>query len=410
MGNIFIADDFIKNGYTRVAADFKYTIVGKTAREAGIDNPSGLLAIYFGIISNDPNYDLTVSGLSTQWNINIKKVREILKQLENLGFLRRVRLNRGGISYLFIAFHDCSYAKLFDEFIKDFKLQCSRTDLMFHFKAFVESRLLETPAKTTPAENAAAKTTPANLASDINNKNNLNENKFTVKNINKSSKFFEQCNETQFESKNDIMNSTLLDKKDKEEETSEGKKGAKKPRAPKQPHEKNKAIQKELEAQPISDILNTTIGDNTPEQDVMANALRLLKVVEAKEKRLDMRDAKKASKRKRIMNQINSEIQDVELKGLLTQYVEIWFDNNRPMSPETYNAQILKLNELSSDIATQKEIVRRSIQKGYMDLYPLNSYKPKENKVQTGPTLFIAPEGDDRYKLATDENGNLLKF
>ena len=188
MGNIVIADDFINGGYTRMPIDFKCTITSEEIRKIGINKPRDLLTIYYAIISNDPNYDLTEKGLGTQWDMCDKKVRSVLKQLEELGYLRRVDLNKGGVSYLFIAFHQPIYAKMFDEFIKDFKLQCSRSDLMMCFKAFVDSKMNNTQAEKANAEKANANLAAAKNAPEINNKNNLNKNKFTIKILTKAQK------------------------------------------------------------------------------------------------------------------------------------------------------------------------------------------------------------------------------
>ena len=161
-------------------------------------------------------------------------------------------------------------------------------------------------------------------------------------------------------------------------------------------------------------MVSRTIGDNTPQDNQLAQAIKNYN--EAKEKNEDtIRKLNsiegRAKRRQKILNQIEQsldrQIKHNDLNNELKTFFNMWNNIGKPLTMEIYEAQLKHLNELSNDIITQLRIVQQSIQHGWIGFYQMqtnNSYKHKSDPV----CITVQPSScnEEDYELAVDEKAD----
>ena len=108
-----------------------------------------------------------------------------------------------------------------------------------------------------------------------------------------------------------------------------------------------------------------------------------------KDKDIDIDIIKENTKKKSFESVLNN-IQDIELKKCLHEFITMRDSLKKPLTPYALELIIKKLYDLSNNPSEQIEIVKQSITKSWQDLYPLNS-KPnkKEDTFEILKELYI---------------------
>lgn len=164
----------------------------------------------------------------------------------------------------------------------------------------------------------------------------------------------------------------------------------------------------------LNNIVEETMSNLTEEDNFMARANKKLKEIDEKQKALDLQSQKKTGIKKRILAKVDKDIQNQELAVVLKDYLSMWITKGKTMTEEVYKAQLNNLYTLSRDPKEQVQIVKKSIQKGWLDLYPINNGSYKKETYKTQNQIYKSnikqEENSEDYELATDENGNPLVF
>ena len=162
----------------------------------------------------------------------------------------------------------------------------------------------------------------------------------------------------------------------------------------------------------LNNIVEEKMSNLTEEDNFMARANKKLKEIDEKQKALDFQSQKKTGIKKRILEKVDKDIQNQELAVVLKDYLSMWITKGKVMTEEVYKAQLDHLYTLSRDPKEQIQIVKTSIQKGWLDLYSPRKNEPfKQNKPnEIYKSNIKQEENSEDYELATDENGNPLVF
>lgn len=103
----------------------------------------------------------------------------------------------------------------------------------------------------------------------------------------------------------------------------------------------------------------------------------------------------------------NRYIDNPELRKLLIQYLDLRFEmKDKPMYANQWKGMLNKLDELHTNGFSYEEVVKQSIERGYANFYPINSYSARTN-----PDTNTAPQYKaDRSTLVKNEDGSYASF
>lgn len=103
----------------------------------------------------------------------------------------------------------------------------------------------------------------------------------------------------------------------------------------------------------------------------------------------------------------NRYIDNSELRKLLVQYLDLRFEmKDKPLYANQWKGMLNKLDELHTNGFSYEEVVKQSIERGYANFYPINSYSTKTN-----PDTNTAPQYKaDRSTLVRNEDGSFVSF
>lgn len=90
-----------------------------------------------------------------------------------------------------------------------------------------------------------------------------------------------------------------------------------------------------------------------------------------------------------------------ELKKALDDFVEMRKNIKSPLTEKAMQLALTKLNKLSTDTATQIEIINEAVMNSWKGFYPLKKDKPK----QTNYTNYNQREYKDLNKLYANKGG-----
>ena len=104
----------------------------------------------------------------------------------------------------------------------------------------------------------------------------------------------------------------------------------------------------------------------------------------------------------------NRYIDNPELRKLLIQYLDLRFEmKDKPLYANQWKGMLNKLDTLhNKDGFNYEDVIRQSIERGYANFYPINSYSCKTN-----PDTNTSPQHKaDRSTLVRNEDGSFVSF
>ena len=79
---------------------------------------------------------------------------------------------------------------------------------------------------------------------------------------------------------------------------------------------------------------------------------------------------------------------------------------DKPLYANQWKGMLNKLDELHTNGFSYEEVIKQSIERGYANFYPINSYSTKTN-----PDTNTAPQYKaDRSTLVRNEDGSFVSF
>jgi len=116
---------------------------------------------------------------------------------------------------------------------------------------------------------------------------------------------------------------------------------------------------------------------------------------------------------KKIIDIIQQEVFDSELKALLIEFYTVVIDTRKRMHESTFRNMMEDLEELSGgNLDLKKKIVKTSLRKGWLAFYPVDAKQKGISAAKLIPRKreYTAEERAKMSRLARDENGEILKF
>ena len=338
---------------------------------------------------NDKTWDLSIRGLSSIIGISENAVAKCLKELMFAGYLYREEkfTNKGKQ----VNYHIFECPELNDKkFLQDANLQpCNLQPCKSEDNKTLNNKTLNL------IEHQMDKPYPKNFLGDIQGQEVINKENMDTYKMNCLTSL-EENNKKEIENVAQVKTSAQIKKEQRRLK-----------RKQKLEEQVNKEQNKQMES--VKNLADMSLNEQTAEESILANARRLNNAAQEALNEVKRRDGRKSSVKTRMMNLIDTEIKDPEMKDLLKNFVSMWINIGKRMTEEIYTQQINSLHELSTDLDTQKKIVRKSIEHGWLGFYPLNDNKViKDLKVI--PKQVNIVQNQDDYEDAVDENGNLLKF
>ena len=376
------------------------------------------IGLFWRLMSLPPNWKLTKQGLMTICGCGRDKIDKCLNELKQLGYLKAVQTKEEcsgcfepNTYYVFETLDNSLWNNSEDGEI----INIDNENL-----PEPENLATDLPATDLPA------TENLTLYNMLNNKNN-NINKLNI-NISESDSRV-TSDYIASDPLNEPLNLTILDKNNSNlinMESAKGcQKGSKKGLGAKLKEEErrnnlNKERQEKIDAElnkpktSVANIVAEKMSDLKEEDNILANAKKLVNVANEKFREAEYKSQKKIGIKKRILTKVDKDIQNQELAIVLKDYLSMWIEKGKTMTEEVYKAQLNNLYTLSRDPKEQVQIVKKSIQKGWLDLYPISngSYKKETYKTQNQVYKSNIKQEDnpDIYEDAVDENGNPLVF
>lgn len=378
------------------------------------------LGLFWRIMSLPKDWKLCVAGLAKITGISNPTVLRLLGELESFGYLtmEQARDNGklAGYVYYIKETIDPTLWNMEDYEIINLKDEQKRENEL------PEERFLH-------ARNVHEEIVHAQNLDQYNMLNNKNNN-INKLNINISESDLKVTSDyIASDPLNEPLNLTILDKNNSNLINMESAKGCEKGsqkgmRAKLKKEERrnnlNKDRQEKIDAElnkpktSVANIVSEKMSDLKEEDNILANAKKLVNVANERLREAEYKSQKKIGIKKRILTKVDKDIQNQELAIVLKDYLSMWIEKGKTMTEEVYKAQLNNLYTLSRDPKEQVQIVKKSIQKGWLDLYPVNngSYKKETYKTQNQVYKSNIKQEDnpDIYEDAVDENGNPLVF
>ncbi len=408
------------------------------------------IALYNILASSGENFRVTIPGLCKIWKKGEHTIREAIKQLENYNFLRRIGLNKLEQGHEYLLFSDSQTALFFDEMIQELREQkedfCAG-DLEVFF------------AERSDSNNGCFQRSDFNSCcnpSQIIHVNKLNKN-------NLKNKLKKQIGETKFHlgdgftnlnnliNKNNMSNSSSFRKlstrktegsecadkaclfsKDplKAAHSSEIVSNTWNPPTKKSKNklqiQLEKLEQKPMEEKIVSNVISNTMGDLTPLDNQNSKMQQQINVLTEKQKERDTREAKRYTRRNKVLKYLDDNITHETLKTALKTFVASLEEANKQVTGPMLQAKLKKLTELSSDLDTQVAIVESSILNGWFNFFPLKEDQIIDNYAPYATTQFNTADpisdvelykeqllneyNSDMYEQAVDENGKPFSY
>lgn len=343
---------------------------------------------------NDKTWDLSIRGLSSIIGISENAVAKCLKELMSAGYLYREEkfTNKGKQ----VNYHIFECPELNDKkFLQDANLQpCNLQSCVLQPCKSEDNKTLNNKTLNL-IEHQMDKPYPKNFLGDIQGQEVINEENMDTYKMNCLTSL-EENNKKEIENVAQVKTSAQIKKEQRRLK-----------RKQKLEEQVNKEQSKQMES--VKNLADMTLNEQTEEEAILANARRLNNAAQEALNEVKRRDGRKSSVKTRMMNLIDTEVKDSEMKDLLKNFVSMWINIGKRMTEEIYTQQINSLHELSTDLETQKKIVRKSIEHGWLGFYPLNDNKVIKD-LKAIPKQVNVVQNQDDYEDAVDENGNLLKF
>lgn len=439
-GNIIKQRSWHKNNFTIMHNE----ILFKKIQEKPISLEA--LGLLWRIMSTSKDWNLNFSGMASISGCSTNKINSCIKELEEAGYIKKEqRRTVGGQinGYNYLVYETTDQSLWTNEEIT--------VDVTSQYNNIPQSQLAtmdnasidNSPQSQNPTVGKATVGKPPVAFGDqynikyINNKNINNYNNTEESDLSVTSSYGEKsenintnilnsltvkrtCNkQTQnLGAQSPLKGCEMPDEQQEAINEAKAQKGAdkKKQRAQKRQQEFEKKIEAEQnkEYSSVDNVVDRTIGDNTHEDNVLAQQKKLNNEIEERLKENKQTLAKmerNAERREKILtsikNTIERTIKNQALQIELCNFFTMWSKIGKPLTTEVYEAQMICLNNLSKDINIQTNIVRQSIQHGWTGFYELKeTYKPA--KQQTNTTLNTA--STRQHNRAVDENGNPLLF
>ena len=442
-GNIIKQRSWHKNNFTIMHNE----ILFKKIQEKPISLEA--LGLLWRIMSTSKDWNLNFSGMATISGCSTNKINSCIRELEEAGYIKKeqTRTASGQISgYNYVVYETTDESLWTNEEIT--------VDVTSQYNNLPQSQLatmdnditdISPQSQNSPVGKPTVGKPPVAFGDQYNIKNINNKNINNYKNTEESDlKVTPSYAENSKDINNNINNITKLslvknthnktnanfgaksplkgcEMPDEQQEAineakEQKRENKKKQRAQKRQQEFEDKIEAEQnkEYSSVDDVVDTTIGDNTHEDNVLAQQKKLNNEIEEKleENRQTLaRMERNAEKRERILtsikNTIERTIKNEALKIELCNFFSMWNTIGKPLTIEVYKAQMICLNNLTTDVNTQTHIVRQSIQNGWTGLYELKeTYKP--TKQQTNTTLNTVTTR--QHNRAVDADGSPLLF
>lgn len=437
-GNIIKQRSWHKNNFTIMHNE----ILFKKIQEKPISLEA--LGLLWRIMSTSKDWNLNFSGMATISGCSTNKINSCIKELEEAGYIKKEQRRTAGgqiSGYNYLVYETTDQSLWTNEEITvDVTSQYNmpQSQLATMDNAGIDN----SPQSQNPTVGKATVGKPPVAFGDqynikyinnknINNYNNTEESDLSVtssygensEDINNNNNLFtvkKTCNkQTQnLGAQSPLKGCEMPNEKEEaiEEAKSQKKQNKKQQRAQKRQQEFEKKIEAEQnkEYSSVDNVVDRTIGDNTHEDNVLAQQKKLNNEIEEnleKNRQTLARMERNAERREKILtgikNTIERTIKNEALQIELCNFFSMWSKIGKPLTTEVYEAQMICLNNMSKDINTQTNIVRQSIEHGWTGFYELKeTYKPA--KQQTNTTLNTATTR--QQNRAVDENGNPLLF
>ena len=170
-------------------------------------------------------------------------------------------------------------------------------------------------------------------------------------------------------------------------------------------HLNNNETLTKADIQSSSNSLDSTSENNTKQKKYETQQIQKITTLK--------KETKSRKILKKIIDIIQQEVFDSELKALLIEFYTVVIDTRKRMHESTFRNMMEDLEELSSgNLDLKKKIVKTSLRKGWLAFYPFDA-KPKgisATKPIPRKREYTAEERAKMSRLARDENGEILKF
>lgn len=386
------------------------------------------LGLFWRIMSFPSNWNLNKEGLKTICGCGRDKLKKCFKELEDLGYLKKVQNNNkesgkfeNNLYYIYETINQALWNLTNETEIVDSKNEGLDENMI--------------PQAGLPQTDNPQTDSPAPANRRVYNININKENKIIkdYKNLSESDlKVTPEPAEKQpliINKNNNLTSLNSLDKinnQDKQNEaqselndsnlTASEKRKIERRKKRELQHQQKLQQKQNKQKESVKDVTDKTIGDLTTADNIEARAAKMVNEAQEKLKQAELLAQKKKGIKKRILAKVDKDIQNQELAVAVKDYLSMWITTGKPMTEEIYNAQLTNLFKISRDEKQQIEIVKRSIQKGWMDLYPLENqnkeqnFKPNQKQVKAYEDKIKEEFGEDAFEIATDENGQALVF
>lgn len=386
------------------------------------------LGLFWRIMSFPSNWNLNKEGLKTICGCGRDKLKKCFKELEDLGYLKKVQNNNkesgkfeNNLYYIYETINQALWNLTNETEIVDSKNEGLDENMI--------------PQAGLPQTDNPQTDSPAPANRRVYNININKENKIIkdYKNLSESDlKVTPEPAEKQpliINKNNNLTSLNSLDKinnQDKQNEaqselndsnlTAAEKRKIERRKKRELQHQEKLQQEQNKQKESVKDVTDKTIGDLTAADNIEARAAKMVNEAHEKLKQAELLAQKKKGIKKRILAKVDKDIQNQELAVAVKDYLSMWITTGKPMTEEIYNAQLTNLFKISRDEKQQIEIVKRSIQKGWMDLYPLENqnkeqnFKPNQKQVKAYEDKIKEEFGEDAFEIATDENGQALVF
>ena len=309
---------------------------------------------------NDKTWDLSIRGLSSIIGISENAVAKCLKELILAGYLYREEkyTNKGKQ----VNYHIFECPELNDKkFLQDANLQpCNLQPCVLQPCKSEDNKTLNNKTLNL-IEHQMDKPYPKKFLGDIQGQEVINKENMDICKMDCLTSL-EENNKKEIENVAPVKTLAQIKKEQRRLK-----------RKQKLEEQVNKEQNKQMES--VKNIADMSLNEQTAEESILANARRLNNAAQEALNEVKRRDGRKSSVKTRMMNLIDTEVKDSEMKDLLKNFVSMWISIGKRMTEEIYTQQINSLHELSTDLDTQKKIVRKSIEHGWLGFYPLNDNK-----------------------------------